>query len=269
MSSLKRPPPSSSEASAAAPSFLCSMCSKAAKHCLVRVHKQSLSSWAGVYDNDNNHDERVCEKCVVGYYLPVYRSSVGRWELGTIQDFDMPTQRHQFAFADEAAEWMHVDEDPFAEYAQSYMCHPQGIISDDGYNVGGDGYAPSSGGYDGGGQGGANYYGFANGGYRSGGYPSGGYSSGGYANGARDGASHPNAGYSNGSYSGDGGLRGAEPTSYNFSSIDDYIQKGDMEPYGYDPNLGSRSSSMEEDENFALAFFANDIQMKVRKKMVE
>ena len=112
------------------------ICSKCHKHptnvkggCLVRVHHLSSSAWIqNHYNNSAAHPSnnngggtsllRVCEECVIGYTLPVYRSAFHKYEMGTIRSYDENSMRHQFEFADGSLEWFHVDEDPYLRYSQ-------------------------------------------------------------------------------------------------------------------------------------------------------
>ena len=71
--------------------------------------------------------KRLCGFCLVGYYIPVIRPSVGKWEFGKIIFYKgsgltsgSQEERYEAAFTDKKKEWVCVEIDPFEAYVKHF-----------------------------------------------------------------------------------------------------------------------------------------------------
>ena len=82
---------------------------------LVQVH---LKSWQHIFaaDRTTNLSLKVCEQCLVGYNVPLQRTSTNKWEFGIINDYDDNNDKYQAVFIDEKKDWVTITDDPFADY---------------------------------------------------------------------------------------------------------------------------------------------------------
>jgi hypothetical protein len=67
---------------------------------------------------------RLCNRCLVGEYVPAYRNSIGGWAIGEVITFHENEASNQFllnfAFEGNETEIVHVESDPFATFAAEY-----------------------------------------------------------------------------------------------------------------------------------------------------
>ncbi len=65
----------------------------------------------------------LCDECLVGRTVPIYRPQVHEWQVGEIDEYDRKTGMHHFIFPDSEVEWLKVDPTPF----NSYLNHHKSI----------------------------------------------------------------------------------------------------------------------------------------------
>ena len=58
----------------------------------------------------------ICERCLVGWNVPVYRSLKQGWEFANVTAFKEETQHHNVRFIDDETAWMRIEPNPFDEY---------------------------------------------------------------------------------------------------------------------------------------------------------
>lgn len=68
-----------------------------------------------------------CGVCLVGYFIPVFRGSTGKWEFGTVLSNNSSSMRndhsqrqYQLKFTDDSKEWASVGAAPYEAYTQHF-----------------------------------------------------------------------------------------------------------------------------------------------------
>lgn len=62
----------------------------------------------------------VCEECVVGREVPVFRPSLHDWNIGQVKSYDDQTGRHLLEFVDGDTEWTMIEEQPTRMYLEYF-----------------------------------------------------------------------------------------------------------------------------------------------------